>query len=149
MTTVAEEAFLDVAEGLASAIDAIETVISSLATENSAMVNRSGTSSLWRFQYGSVEVYVQLTGETDEDTLTVWSSVLKLPVRDELGLLKKLMAANWLSTFETRYATTDDAVVVTTTRTVAELSPGEISRAITLVASIADENDEALQAEFG
>ncbi len=149
MTTVAEEALLDVVEGPASAIEAIETVISSLATESSAMVNRSGASSLWRFQYGSVEVYVQLTGETDEDTLTVWSSVLTLPVRDEAGLFKKLMAANWLSTFEARYAITDNAVVVTTTRTVAELSPGEISRAITLVASIADENDEALQAEFG
>jgi len=149
MTTVAEEALLDVVEGPASAIEAIETVISSLATESSAMVNRSGASSLWRFQYGSVEVYVQLTGETDEDTLTVWSSVLTLPVRDEAGLFKKLMAANWLSTFEARYAITDNAVVVTTTRTVAELSPGEISRAITLVASIADENDEALQADFG
>ncbi len=149
MTTAAEEALLDVVEGPTSAIETIETVISSLATEDSAMVNRSGGSSLWRFQYGSVEVYVQLTGETDEDTLTVWSSVLTLPVKDEAGLFKKLMAANWLSTFEARYALADQAVVVTTTRTVAELSPGEISRAITLVASIADDNDEALQAEFG
>jgi hypothetical protein len=29
------------------------------------------------------------------------------------------------------------------------LSPGEISRAITLVATIADESDEHLQQEFG
>ncbi|XGV86343.1 MAG: YbjN domain-containing protein [Limnothrix sp. BL-A-16] len=149
MTTAAEEALLDMAEEPTSAIETIETVISSLATENSAMVNRSGGSSLWRFQYGSVEVYVQLTGETDDDTLTVWSSVLNLPVKDEAGLLKKLMAANWLSTFEARYAIAENSVVVTTTRTVAELSPGEISRSITLVASIADDNDEALQAEFG
>jgi hypothetical protein len=37
---------------------------------------------------------------------------------------------------------------VLSTRTIAEISPGEISRLITVVASIADENDEALQAEF-
>ncbi|MHC5830160.1 MAG: YbjN domain-containing protein, partial [Nostoc sp.] len=31
----------------------------------------------------------------------------------------------------------------------AELSPGEVSRLITIVATIADNNDEALQSEFG
>jgi len=29
-------------------------------------------------------VFVQLTGLADEDTFTVWSSVLKLPANDEV-----------------------------------------------------------------
>jgi hypothetical protein len=32
---------------------------------------------------------------------------------------------------------------------VADLSPQEISRTITIVATIADENDDALQAKYG
>jgi hypothetical protein len=39
--------------------------------------------------------------------------------------------------------------VVVLQRAVADLSPGEISRAITLVATIADDNDEILQETFG
>jgi hypothetical protein len=39
--------------------------------------------------------------------------------------------------------------MVSSQRTVADLHPGEISRIITLVATIADNNDESLQQEFG
>jgi len=104
---------------------------------------------LWKFQYGTVEVYVQLTGQTDDDTLTVWSYVLSLPAKEEPKLMRKLLEMNWLATFEAHFAIVDNRVVVVATRTVAELSPGEIARAITLVANIADDNDEALMAEFG
>ncbi|MGL4379139.1 MAG: YbjN domain-containing protein, partial [Microcoleaceae cyanobacterium] len=34
------------------------------------------------------------------------------------------------------------------TRTVAELSPGEIARVITIVATIADDNDDILIAQY-
>ena len=128
--------------------EVIETVISSLEQNESAMVLHSEDSYLWKFQYGSVEVFVQLTGETDEDLLTVWAAVLKLPARDEVGLMRKLLQLNWSETLETRFAIADNQILVVSQRTVAELSPGEISRAITLVATIADDNDEALQAEF-
>ena len=47
-----------------------------------------------------------------------------------------------------QFAVFDDQVVVVATRTVAELSPGEISRLITVVATIADDHDDALQSEF-
>ncbi|MCS6815260.1 MAG: YbjN domain-containing protein, partial [Cyanobacteria bacterium] len=103
---------------------------------------------LWKFKYGTVDVYVQLTGTTEEDTLTVWSPLLTLPVQHEADLLKRLMVMNWGETFEARYAITDNQVVVVASRTVADLSPGEISRAITIVATIADENDEPLQKQF-
>jgi hypothetical protein len=43
----------------------------------------------------------------------------------------------------------NDQVVVISQRTVADLSPGEISRAITLVATVADNNDEMLRESFG
>ncbi len=130
-------------------LEVIETVITSLDQNDSAMVSRRNGGYLWKFQYGSVEVFVQLTGDSDEDTLAVWSSVLKLPVKDESRLMRKLLEMNWSDTYETAFALYNQEVVVLTHRTVADLSPVEISRAVTLVASIADDNDETLQAEFG
>jgi Putative bacterial sensory transduction regulator len=127
----------------------IETVISSLQQDNSAMVHQTEGGYLWKFQYGSVEVFVQLTGESDDDFLTVWSSVLHLPVKDELGLTRKLLEMNCSETFESHFGIMNEQVVVISQRTVADLSPGEISRAITLVATVADNNDEALKEAFG
>lgn len=136
-------------EVTADHINVIQTVIASLEQDQSAMVSHTDTAYLWKFKYGSVEVFVQLTGLSDEDTLTVWASVLKLPVKDEAGLMRKVLEMNWAGTFEACFAIFNEQIVVLSTRTLAELSPGEISRLITIVATIADENDEALQAEFG
>lgn len=130
-------------------VEVIETVISSLDQDNTAMVSQSEDGYMWKFKYGSVEVFVQLTGSTDDDTFSVWSSVLPLPAKNEPQLMRKLLEMNWSDTFESCFAIFNDQVVVLSTRTVAELSPGEISRAITVVATIADDNDDALQAEFG
>jgi hypothetical protein len=129
--------------------EVIETVISSLQEDQSAMVSRSSQGHLWKFKYGSVEVFVQLTGETDEDMLTVWSPVLKLPARNEAALMRKLLEMNWSSTFEAHFGIVNNQVIVSSQRTVAELSPGEVSRNITVVATVADDYDEALQGEFG
>ncbi len=129
--------------------EVIETVISSLDQDNTAMVNHTEQGSLWKFQYGSVEVYVQLTGESDDDLLTVWSSVLKLPAKDEPGLMRRILEMNWSGTFETCFSIKDDRVMISSQRTIADMYPGEISRLITLVANIADDNDELLQEEFG
>lgn len=137
-------------EATASHLEVIETVISSLDQNDTAMVshNESGTR-IWKFEYGTVEVFVQITGEEDKDTLAVWASVLKLPAKDESRLMRKLLEMNWSDTYEASFAVYNDQVVILTHRTVADLSPVEISRAITVVASIADDNDEALQEEFG
>ena len=113
------------------------------------MVSHNEEGYLWKFKYGSVEVFVQLTGVTDDDTFTVWSSVLQLPTNKEPQLMRKLLEMNWSDTFEACFGIVENQVVVLSTRTVAELSAGEISRAITVVATIADDNDDALQAEFG
>jgi hypothetical protein len=131
-------------------VEVIENVIDSLEQDDSAMVSHTPEGGyLWKFNYGSVEVFVQLTGTTDEDTITVWSVVLKLPVKDEPKLMRQLLEMNCSSTFEARFGIIDDKVVVISTRTLAELSPGEVSRLITIVATIADNNDEVLQFEFG
>ncbi|MDE5067908.1 MAG: YbjN domain-containing protein [Trichodesmium sp. St16_bin4-tuft] len=132
-----------------SYIENIETVIAGMAEEQKVMVAQNEAGHLWKFKYGSVDVYVRLTGETDDDTLTVWSYVLKLPAKNEPELMRKLLQMNWLSTMESHFAIVDNQIVVVATRTVAELSPGEISRAITIVATLADDNDELLVAEFG
>lgn len=130
-------------------VEEIETVIGSLAQDQKVMFAQSEAGHLWKFQYGSVEVFVQLTGTTDEDSLSVWSFVLKLPAKNEPQLMRQLLDMNWSSTLESRFAIVDDRVVVVSTRTVADINPGEISRCITIVATIADDNDEDLQEAFG
>jgi len=128
----------------------IETVIASMAVDQKVMVGQNEAGGhLWKFKYGSVEVFVQLTGETENDTLTVWAFVLQLPAKNEAELMRKLLEMNWLSTLESHFAIVDNQVAVIATRTIAEISAGEISRAITIVATIADDNDDLLQAEFG
>ena len=135
--------------GTASHAETIETVIYSLESEKTA--ERAPDEYLWRFPYGSVRVFVQLTGESDDDTLKVWSEVMVLPAPGEqrAKLLQRILEMNWGETFEANFGLFGDRVVVLSHRTVADLSPEEISRAITLVATIADDYDEALIAEFG
>ncbi|MEO1620073.1 MAG: YbjN domain-containing protein [Cyanobacteria bacterium J06632_3] len=128
----------------ASYVDVIETVISSLEQESTAMVNHSESGHLWTFKYGSVDVFVQLSGETDDDTLTTWSPVHKLPVQNEPEMMRKLLEMNCGSTFEACFGLIDQSVVVFASRTLKDINPSEISRLMTIVASIADENDEDL-----
>ena len=130
-------------------VEVIETVIASLDSSDSAMVSHTDSGNLWKFKYGTVEVFVQLTGLAEDDMFTVWSSVLKLPAKDEPKLTRQLLERNWSTTLEARFGIVNDEVVVVTNRSLADLSPSEISRAITIVATIADESDEPLQAEFG
>lgn len=127
-----------------SPLEVIETVISSLEQDGSAMVNHSEDGHLWKFKYGSVDVFVQLSGETDEDTLTVWSPVHKLPVQNESAMMRKLLEMNCGNTFEACFGLLDDSVVVFSARTLMDINPSEISRLMTIVASIADDNDEEL-----
>jgi hypothetical protein len=131
-------------------IEVIENVIDTLEQDDSAMVShRPEGGYQWKFKYGTVEVFVQLTGTTDEDTLTVWSSVLKLPAKDEPRMMRQLLEMNCSDTFEARFGIIENQVVVIATRTLADLSAGEASRLITVVATIADNNDEPLESEFG
>ncbi|BCL33655.1 YbjN domain-containing protein [Nostoc sp. MS1] len=131
-------------------VEIIENVIDSLEQDDSAMVSHTPEGGyLWKFKYGTVEVFVQLTGTTDEDTITVWSTVLHLPAKDEPKLLRHLLELNCSGTFEARFGIIENQVVVISIRTLAEISPGEVSRLITIVATVADDNDEALQSEFG
>lgn len=130
-------------------LEVIETVISSLEQDESAMVSRSEKGTFWKFGYGSVEVFVQLTGTSDEDILTVWSPVLSLPAKDEPKLMRHILEMNCGETFEACFGILGNQVVVLASRPLADISPGEISRIMTIVATIADDNDEALQAEYG
>ncbi len=131
-------------------VEVIENVINTLEQNDSAMVSQPPEGGyLWKFNYGTVQVFVQLTGTTDEDTITIWSLVLKLPAKDEPRLMRQLLEMNCSSTFESRFGIIENQVVVIAIRTLAELSAGEVSRLITVVATIADSNDEALQSEFG
>jgi hypothetical protein len=131
-------------------VEVIENVIESLEQDDSAMVSHNPEDGyLWKFKYGSVEVFIQLTGESDEDTITVWSAVLNLPAKDELKLMRHLLEMNCSSTLEARFGIIENRVVVISTRTLEDLSPAEVSRLVTIVATIADDNDEVLQSQFG
>ena len=129
--------------------DEIETVIYSLEENDSAMVQKNDDGGyIWKFQYGSVEVFVQLTGENDDDLFTVWSVVLPLPAKNESQLMRQLLEMNWNSTFETCFAIFNEQIVVSTQRTLHDLSASEISRCITLVATIADQYDDELRKNY-
>ena len=147
MTTTSSED-LDLYSSI-SIKDEIETVIYSLEENDSAMVQKVNEGFIWKFQYGSVEVFVQLTGQNNDDTLTVWSVVLALPANDEPQLMRQLLELNWHSTFEAGFAVFDNQIVVSTQRTLEGLDVSEISRSITLVATIADEYDDQLQETYG
>ncbi|MFQ3679175.1 MAG: YbjN domain-containing protein [Pseudanabaenaceae cyanobacterium] len=124
----------------------IQTVITSMDPDKTAVVNQ--TNDTWKFKYGTVEVVVNITGEEPTDIFTVFSQVLTYPVKDETRLLKLLLEKNATETMEARYAIQDDRVLVLASRSVEDLSAAEISRIITIVASIADEVDGPLQEEF-
>lgn len=126
----------------------IETVIYSLEENDSAMVQKNDDGYLWKFQYGTVEVFVQLTGESDEDLFTVWAVVLPLPAKNEQELMTLLLEMNWRDTFEASFAIFNNQIVLSTQRTVNDLSASEVSRAITLVATLADQYDEELQSKY-
>ncbi len=131
-------------------VEVIENVIDTLEENDSAMVSHPNDDTyLWKFKYGSVEVFVRLTGTTDEDTITIWSSVLKLPAKDEPKMMRHILQMNCSGTLEARFGIIENQVVVITTRTLEDLSAAEISRLITIVATIADDNDEDLQSKFG
>lgn len=131
-----------------SYVEVIETVISSLEQEGTAMVNHSEDGYLWKFQYGTVNVYVQLSGESDDDTLTTWSPVHKLPVQNEAEMMRRLLELNCGNTFEACFGLIDQSVVVFASRTLKDINASEISRLMTIVASIADENDEVLLKDY-
>ncbi|VXD25361.1 YbjN domain-containing protein [Planktothrix paucivesiculata] len=149
LTTETNDELIESAMATVKPSEEIEAVLAGLAQDQKVMVSNSETAKVWQFEYGTVEVFVQLTGETDEDTLTVWATVLKFPVKNENQLMRRLLEMNWLSTLESHFAITNDQVVVLSSRTLAEISATEISRIITIVATIADNNDDSLQAEFG
>ncbi|CAN1210507.1 YbjN domain-containing protein [Tumidithrix helvetica PCC 7403] len=127
--------------------DTIQTVIASMDAEQSAVVNQ--TDDTWKFRYGTVEVVVNITGTAPTDTFTVLSTVLTYPVKDEAKMLRLLLEKNVTETFEARFAIQNDQVIVVSSRSVEDLSPAEISRIITIVAAIADSNDELLTEQFG
>jgi hypothetical protein len=139
------EANLDSAPYVAT----IEAVISSLDQGDGARVSHDQEGHIWTFKYGSVDVFVQLTGESEFDTLTVWSPVLSLPAKDEPKLMRHLLEMNCGETFEASFGISGEQILVIASRIMQDISPAEISRLMTIVASIADESDDSLQAEFG
>lgn len=131
-------------------VDIIETVISGLNQSGHPMVSHGEAGEIWKFCYGSVDVFVQLNGKTDDDFLTIWSPVLPLPlpVAKAAELFRKLLELNWLTTLEAHFAIAEDHVNVVATRTLAGITAGEIARSITIVATLADDYDDTLKAEF-
>jgi hypothetical protein len=148
-SSISAPAPLSVSDSGLNPVEVIETVIASLDEYQNARVSHQDGGHLWQFKYGSVEVWVQLTGLTEEDTLTVWSPVLKLPVQNQAELMGKLMELNWLNTLESHFAVVQQQVVVVASRSMSDLSVGEISRLITLVATLADDYDDPLQQQYG
>jgi Putative bacterial sensory transduction regulator len=129
-------------------VDTVEAIISTLGENPQRDTKIQRPQHVWKFKYGTVDVFVYLTGESAEDTLMVWSPVLTLPAKDEAELHKFLLEKNWLDTLEARFAVKGEQIVLTCSRTLQDLDPGEVSRAITIVATLADDYDEVLIEKF-
>ena len=74
--------------------------------------------------------------------------VLKPPFKNEVALYRKVLEMNAAETLEARFAVLSDQLAIVSTRSTADLSPGEISSAITTVANLADYHDEPLMEAF-
>ncbi len=140
---------LDSNDSNTSYADTISTVVSSLKEDAAYESHGEGQGHTWKFDYGTVQVFVHLTGESSDDTLSVWSPVLTLPARDEAQLFRTLLEKSWIETLEARFSIWNDQVVLNHFRTLEGLTAAEISRAITIVATLADEYDEPLIQDHG
>jgi hypothetical protein len=140
---------LDSTDNSNSYAEIIATVVSSLKEDAAYESHGEGQGHTWKFNYGTVQVFVHLTGESPDDTLSVWSPVLSLPARDEAKLCRGLLEKSWIETLEARFSIWNDQVVLNHFRTLEGITAAEISRAITIVATLADEYDEPLLEEFG
>jgi Putative bacterial sensory transduction regulator len=148
MSVEANEPYTEADMNLNNYVETVEAIISTLGENPQRDTKIQLPQHVWKFRYGTVDVFVYLTGESAADTLIVWSPVLALPAKDEAGLNKFLLEKNWLDTLEARFALKGDQVVLTCSRTLQDLDPGEVSRAITIVATLADEYDELLIEKF-
>ncbi len=148
MSVEANEPYTEADINLNNYVETVEAIISTLGENPQRDTKIQLPQHVWKFRYGTVDVFVYLTGESAADTLIVWSPVLALPAKDEAGLDKFLLEKNWLDTLEARFALKGDQVVLTCSRTLQDLDPGEVSRAITIVATLADEYDELLIEKF-
>jgi Putative bacterial sensory transduction regulator len=148
MSVEANEPYTEDEMHLKNYVETVEAIISTLGENPQRDTKIQLPQHVWKFRYGTVDVFVYLTGESAEDTLMVWSPVLALPAKDEAGLNKFLLEKNWLDTLEARFAIKGEQVVLTCSRTLQDLDPGEVSRAITIVATLADDYDEVLIEKF-
>jgi Putative bacterial sensory transduction regulator len=137
-------------------VEEIEAVIASLDYDKTAMVSHGDQGRVWKFNYGSVEVMVQITGSGEDDSFTAWAGAfdfgtasLDAPSSQHAKLMHKVLEMNWLGTLDAKFAISGEQLVVAVTRPIADISAGEISRGITLVATIADDHDDAFKAEYG
>jgi hypothetical protein len=64
-------------------------------------------------------------------------------------MMKQLLEKNCNETLEARFGISGNKVLVISSRILQDISAAEISRLLTIVATIADDSDEALVAEFG
>ncbi|MEN9239427.1 MAG: YbjN domain-containing protein, partial [Thermostichales cyanobacterium SZTDM-1c_bins_54] len=76
--------------------DQVVTAISALTSDPIYENHQSGHT--WKFTYGTVTVYVHLSGEASSDIFTVWAPVLNLPVSKQEALYATLLEKNWSET---------------------------------------------------
>ena len=63
--------------------------------------------------------------------------------------MRRLLEMNCGETLEARFGISGNQVLVISSRILQDISPAEISRLMTIVATIADDSDDPLAEEFG
>jgi hypothetical protein len=102
----------------------------------------------WRFNKGSIEIYVSLLEIGGEYYVNVAAPIMAVPESRREGLFERLLEEN-AQRIAVKFSVRDDAVWLEFNREMRGLGFDEAKRALVRVAEVADELDEVLIHEYG
>jgi T3SS (YopN, CesT) and YbjN peptide-binding chaperone 1 len=105
---------------------------------------------MWGLARGSAMVYIMITkGETNH-YIQVFSPIMKISQKKQVGLYLKLLELNSSPELcNTAFAVKDSNVILKSDRTTATLMGSELHEMIVRIGTLADKYDDELLAEFG
>ena len=111
----------------------------------------TGSTMIWALQRGSATVFITLQPTLTDTMLNIYSPILHAPEASRReAFYHRLLRLNFDDLSACAFALDEDNdVVVTTDRTIADLSMVELDELITAVATFADEFDNILADDFG
>jgi hypothetical protein len=128
----------------------VEAAIVKIGLDPATLLTKEGPEQLaWTLKRGSAAVLVMLLQRADGASLRVVSPTVVFDVAKKDALFARLLELNADGMMGCAFGVVGEKVVVVTERPTKDLSEGEVSHAIRLVAAVSDTYDDKLVAEFG